>query len=212
MSNVSDVDELLKGGASLRELSRHFDTRDDALNYYAAHQQNKHPPRPAASADICLTCKDAPTLVVEYRWRGILFDGVRFGALDALMLLLGHVGMTVQHRAIDFQTYHPACRACWRRTVWRKRLAPLINFFAFAGLLCGLLLAPLGFLTPVFGKGLKRDEQIIFVLVGIGGSLLILLYPFLMRTVRRMQIPLPLRSIPRKPFQYHASAVVEGDV
>ena len=200
---MSDIGELIDGGATIRNLRRHFRTREESLQFYASYFGERYS-LPSAVGGQCCICTADGCSPVAYRWVAMLFSGVQFGPTEFVLLFLGHIGLTVQHEVIAFETFHPVCQSCWRSIRRRKRIAPVLNFIAFASLLFGLFIAPMGFLSPLFGK-FKPSETTVLILVGLGGVALIALYPTLMLVVRRLQIPPTLRQIPRRPFQYGSS-------
>jgi hypothetical protein len=146
--------------------------------------------------------------VAEFRWQA-LFSRLSFGKLHLLLILLGHLSISIKGEAISFSTFHAFCRACWGRYQRRKIMSRVCDGFAFISLLAGLFIAPTFGLMPFVLQRLKPTEQTQLFAIGAGGLVLVVLSIWLRVQARSLSIPASLRHIAPRPFILHSATLMK---
>lgn len=206
MSTSTDPEaEILFSVAPLSLLARYGSGGVDVLRRYATAMARGFPPDAPLANCLLLPAQQADRRVV-YHWRALVAPRFRFGALDFLLLLLGHVGLRFEHRLIEFQTFHGASAAGVRKAKARRVWGQVLHGLAFFGLLAGLavgLLTSVLTIFLVFQQPYPQSEVGQFGLVA-GLAWLILAFSIVgFRLRKRVEVPSEIRFIARYPFYLH---------
>lgn len=196
--NKTEASEIVESDKPLIGLIQHFGSGSDALRFYAERMTHRF--RGDGVGMQCCSCKrNSVSRVQAFHWRALVNPKFAFTRLDALLLLAGRVGMTLQHTMIDFATVHGFCDSC-AATVKRNRLfSVVIKSVAFFTLIVciGMVLIGGGAVVVMSPDPKDRNEFLICFLVGVFG---LIASTFGHVWERRLRIPPPLRMIGRKPF------------
>ncbi len=170
----------------------------EALKFYAGKMTHRF--RPDAVGTQCCCCeRKSVSRVQMFCWRALVNPRFAFTRTDALMLLAGRVGMTLQHTVVDFATIHGFCESC-ASNVKRNRLISVvvksISFFLL--LVCMLFFVIAGGAAIMFWSDPKgRHECLIGFSIGAIG-LIASVFGHIWE--RNLRIPIFARAIGRKPF------------
>jgi hypothetical protein len=204
------VERLLQAGAPVSALVPYFATKREALVWFAAYQQAlyHYDSEPAA----CTCCqKPIAELRMAFRWQTWVFAGLGFGALEALLLFVGHIGVRLRQEVFSFQTVHPVCTSCWRKVRLRHMVASLLDGLVLLGIIVGLFLAGIGIPGAFFLK-LKPDEWWGYLATGFLGCALVGGAAALKAIAKRMHIPVPLRRLNGGRFFCHSVSLATGPI
>ncbi|HVT89999.1 MAG TPA: hypothetical protein VHD56_14185 [Tepidisphaeraceae bacterium] len=199
IADSQQVDQLINAGASIQKVRSFFSSKHEALKYYATYQQSRFNLQSADHAACCKCGNAHASKVAKYEWQTTFIGGVSFGPLEALLLLIGHLGIRIRYITLSFATYHAICPQCWRAIVFRKAMANIVEFLSVSGLITGITIV---LLSLIWYLNLKSTEFVLFGIIFAFGAVLVVGYPALKSLVRVMRIPSSIRSIRRRPFQF----------
>lgn len=202
-----ELEVLIEDREPFSRFEPYFKTRRDAVIFFG----NAHAKRnvmPAAVKRPCMICGSSPaSRLVMYRWNAQFFKNVKFGGLDAVLLLLGHLRVRINSDVISFNTFHPSCDACGR-SLRSKRLASVIlNVIGwvlvfFGGTGTGAFL-PLAIITHDNDRGGMFAGAATFAGALACGILCVFV-------ASRLRIPQPVRYLATPPFFSRSAKFVAG--
>jgi hypothetical protein len=203
----SQLDALVARGAPPSDFLPFFATKRQAAGYVASANAARF--HPDAAGDFCAVCGQKPvTRSITYLWNAVFFDGFGFGALDALKLMLGHVGVTIKKEIIGYNTTHPLCEGCGKRLRNRCWIANVLNFIGlFTLIVAGVAAASCWAGVFYFDfKPSERNEWYMMTAVSTGVLLVGVICLWLMK---RLRVPATLRFLGRRPFFYQSSKMLK---
>jgi hypothetical protein len=178
--------------------------RREAARYFAA----AHGAANAAPVGPCIGCGatgDLPT-TTAYRWAARFTDGIHFGWVDAVLLLVGRVGVSVKYSVVSFDTAHPTCARCGPRLRRARGLANVLNFIGlFTVLVAGTVLAMCVSAAFYFDRRAERlgwaeASAVTALITAAGGACL--------WWMRRLRVPPSLRYVSAKPFGFASAKLI----
>jgi hypothetical protein len=206
-NTTTQLNALVERGAPTSEFLPFFPTRRQAANYLASANAARF--HPNAAADRCAVCNQQPvTRSITYLWNAVFFDGFGFGPLDALKLMLGHVGVTIKKEIIAFNTTHPLCETCGKRLRNRRWIANILNFIGLFTLIVAGVAASIswaGLFYFDFKKTAERNEW--YTMTAISTAVL-LAGAICLWLMKRLRVPPTLRFLARRPFFYQSSKML----
>ena len=195
---------LVERGAPTSEFLPFFRTKREAARYLASANAARF--HPNAIADRCAVCNQQPvTRSITYRWNAVFFDGFGFGRPEALLLFLGHIGVTIKKEVIVCNTLHPLCETCGKRLRNRRWIANVLNFIGlFTLIVAGLATAISwsGLFYFDFKKPAERTEWYTMTAVSTAAFFTAIFCLWLMKQLR---VPAALRFLAQRPFFYQSS-------
>ena len=193
-----EATEIVESDKPLIGLMQHFGSGLDALRYYAERMTNRFR-RDNVGTQCCFCERKSVARVQAFCWRTLVNPRFAFTRNDALMLLAGRVGMTLQHTVIDFATVHGFCESCASRAKRNRVLSVLVKSIAFFLLIVciGMVLIGGGAAIIMRADPKDRNEFLICFFIGVIG-LIASVFGHIWE--RRLRIPVSLRTIGRKPF------------
>lgn len=196
--NDTQTHQIIESDQPLIGLMDQFGNGLNALRFYAAEMTDRFG-RATVGTQCCCCERRSVSRVDVFCWRALVNPRFAFTRMDALMLLAGRVGMTLQHTVVDFATFHGFCEDCaskTKRARWFSVVVKSISFFLL--LVCMMVIAIAGGGVIMFWSDPKdRHEFLIGFLAGAFG-LVASIYGHVWE--RNLRIPKFARTIGRKPF------------
>ena len=209
MAKNSSLDSLVEHRAPVSQFIPMFKNRREAVEYFASTHAALNDLEAANGR--CVSCEGEPAAgIAVYRWCATFFNGVRFGPLEMLLLLVGHVGVKVKTEVVTFDTFHPICDSCIRKMNRRRWAANVLNFIGlFLTIIAGGAAALCWSGVIYFDKPSERNEMITGALIssaalafGVAGF-----WP-----LKKLRIPASIRYLGQRPFFYQSSKMMRGAV
>jgi hypothetical protein len=196
VSNAA-ADTLIEQRAPIDEVRRLFKTRRAFAEYLAIAAAARNDL--SGVTNICAVCEQNPAdKIARYFWRAQFTKGFGFGWTEALMLLVGHIGVSVNYEVVEFQTHHAVCAGCKRQLAIKRLLANLLNFIGLFLLIVAGTVAAMAWSAVVYFHNSRDQKE--FWQIAIAGSVLTLLGAICMAPIRKLRVPPPLRYFAVQPF------------
>jgi hypothetical protein len=197
--NETETTQIIESDRPLIGLMGQFGSGMDALKFYAG-KMTHHFRQDAVGAQQCCCCeRKSASRVQMFCWRALVNPRFAFTRTDALLLLAGRVGMTLQHTVVDFATFHGLCDSCASNAKRNRFVSVVVKSISFF-----LLLVCMGFIVFAGGAAIMfwsdpkdRHEFLIGFFIGVIG---LIASVFGHKWERNLRIPKFARTIGRKPF------------
>ena len=190
--------EIIESDKPLIGLLQHFGTGLDALRFYAGCMADRF--RRESVGTVCCACRrNSVSRIQAFCWRTMVNPRFAFTRHDALMLLAGRVGVTLQQTVIDFATVHGFCESCASKTKRNRVLSVIVKSVAFFLLIIciGMVVIGGGAAIVLRADPKDRNEFLVCFFLGVIGLIASVLGHV---WERKLRIPASFRTIGRKPF------------
>lgn len=194
---ASPLSALVSEEAPASKWIPHFRTRREALEHFASAHASRY--RLIGVQRTCFSCGGQPAeSVATYRWSARFNKGLSFGGLDALLLLFGHLRVSVVNETLSFNTLHAVCAPCAMRLRFKRLAAKLLRIIGTLLVLVFALGA--GVMWGVFFTAVRAKDRD----AGLEGAwittLLLLVGAGCLVAARYLNIPSNLRFLASRPF------------
>ena len=205
----TSLESLVEYRAPVSQFIPLFKNRREAAKYFATAHAALNNLQGANGR--CVSCESEPAAnVAVYRWCATFFDGVGFGPLEMLLLLLGHVGVKLKTEVVTFDTFHPICGSCIRQMRRRRWAANVLNFIGlFFTIIAGGAAALCWSGAFYYDKPIERNGMIVGAIIS---SAVLAFGIACLWPLKRLRIPASIRYLSQRPFYYQSSKMVSGTV
>jgi hypothetical protein len=126
----SRTNQIVDSEKPLISLREHFGSGLDALRFFAGKMSNRF--RQESVGKECCWCKrESASRVHAYCWRALVSPRFALTPINALMLLLGRLSVSIQHTSVDFITHHGLCESCADKIKLYRFFAVAIKSISF---------------------------------------------------------------------------------
>lgn len=196
--NEIETTKIIESGRPLIGLMEQFGSGLDALQFYAGEMARRY--RPAAVGKQCCCCGRNPVSRVQmFCWSAFVNPRFAFTRRNALELLIGHLGVTLRHTVVGFETFHGLCESCASKAKRNRIYSVVVKSISFFLLLVciGLVLFSGGGAVMFKSDPKDRVEFLVGFFIGVIGLTASI---FAHGWERRLRIPKYFQTIGRKPF------------